>query len=171
VQNSAAAGITKVSPKTNPLQCNYLSINAPGYGPFSFLYIPNPQTGAFLFDNYQQPNSIFGNLQVSYDASPRIRLTVLGVNLFHSCFGGTAAPWTAAYPPNNAICGYSPQGGSLNGALYPSNFYNGTGINDVAANKGRTPFTQSYLPSTLNNGAIGGAVSPINVYFNAQVRI
>ena len=69
------------------------------------------------------------------------------------------------------VCGYSPAGGSLNSTLYPSNFYNGTGINDRAANKATTPWTQSYLPSNLNNGAIGGGVPPINVYFNAQIKI
>ncbi len=69
------------------------------------------------------------------------------------------------------ICGYSPAGGTLNSTLYPTNFYNGTGIGDFAANKARTPFTQSYLPSSLNNGAIGGAPLPINVYFNAQIKI
>jgi hypothetical protein len=95
----------------------------------------------------------------------------MGVNLFHACFGGTAAPWSAAYPPSNVVCGYTPEGGSLNGTVYPSNFYNGTSINDVGANRGRTPFTQSYLPSNLNNGALGGSVPPINVFFNAQVRI
>ena len=100
----------RLSPKTNPLQCNYLSTTAPGLGPFSYLYIPNPQTGSFLFDNYQQPSSIVGNLQVSYDVSPRIRLMVLGANLFHSCFGGTSAPWTTAIPPSNVVCGYAPAG-------------------------------------------------------------
>jgi hypothetical protein len=169
--NSAAAGITKVSPKTNPLQCDYLSILAPGLSPDSFLFIPNPQTGSFLFDNYQQPSSIVGNLQLAYDLSPRIRLTLLGANLFHTCFGGTAAPWTAANPPGAAICGYSPAGGSLNSTLYPSNFYNGTGINDFRANGARTPYTQSYLPVGTNNAAIGAAPAPINVYFNAQLKI
>ena len=48
------------------------------FGAFTYLYIPNPQTGTFLFDNYQQPSSIVGNLQITYDVSPRIRLTVLG---------------------------------------------------------------------------------------------
>ena len=173
LQNSAAAGITKVSPKTNPLQCNYLSTTAAGLGPFGYFYIPNPQTGTFLFDNYEQPSSIVGNLQVSYDVSPRIRLMVLGANLFHSCFGGTSAPWTSAIPPSNVVCGYGPAGGSLNSTLYPANFYNGTGINDFKANGARTPaaFQQSYLPTGANNGAIGAAVQPINVYFNAQVRI
>jgi hypothetical protein len=169
--NSATTGITKVSPKTNPLQCNYLHTTSPGTGAFTYLYVPNPQTGSFLFANYEQPSSIVGNLQISYDVSPRIRLTVLGTSLLHECFGGTSAPWTSAYPPSNAYCGYTPAGGSLNSTIYPSNFYNGTGINDFKANGARTPFQQSYTPGGAGNGAIGAAPQPINVYFNAQVRI
>ncbi len=165
--NSAGSGITKLSPKTDPLQCNYLDANLPG----TYFYIPNPQTGTFAFDNYQQPSSIVGNLQVSYDLSPKIKLVVLGANLFHTCFGGTAEPWTAVNSPSYAICGYSPAGGVLNSTLYPSNFYNGTGIGDYKANGARTPFTQSYTPTLGNNGAIGAAPQPINVYFNAQIRI
>jgi hypothetical protein len=173
VGNSAATGITKLSPKTNPLQCNYLTMTSAGSGTFTYLYIPNPQTGTFAFDNYQNPSLLVGNLQVSYDISPQIKLTILGTNLFHACFGGSSAPWTAAAPPGNYVCGYSPAGGVLNSTLYPSNFYNGTGINDFAANKARTPaaFQQSYLPSTLNNGAIGAFPPPFNVYLNASVKI
>ena len=173
VGNSLETGITKVSPKTNPLQCNYLSITSPGYGPFTYLYIPNPQTGNFLFDNYEQPSSIVANLQITYDVSPRVRLTILGANLFHECFGGTSAPWTAAFPPGGVVCGYTPAGGSLNSTVYPANFYNGTGINDYAANKATTPYAyqQSYTPANTNNAAIGGGVPPINVYFNAQIKI
>jgi hypothetical protein len=172
--NSATTGITKLSPKTNPLQCNYLYQVAPGEGTLGYLYIPNPQTGQFAFDNIQQPSSLVGNLQLTYDLSPKIRLTVLGANLFHTCFGGTAAPWTAAFPPSNVICGYSASGGTLNTTVYPSNFYNGTGINDVKANQGvRLPaaFQQSYGPLGTNNGALGASVPPINVYVNAQIRI
>jgi len=171
MSNSAATGITKVSPKTNPLQCNYLTTTSAGSGPFTYLYIPNPQTGTFLFDNVEQPSQMVGNLQIAYDVSPRVRLSVLGANLFHVCFGGTSEPWTQANPPSNVICGYAPAGGTLNSTLYPSNFYNGTGINDRAANRVTTPWTQSYLPVNTNNAAIGGGVPPINVYFNAQVKI
>ncbi len=89
--NSAATGITKLSPKTNPLQCNYLTTMAAGLGQFGYLYIPNPQTGTFLLTTtISNPSSIVGNLQVPYDVSPRIKLTVLGANLFHSCFGGSS---------------------------------------------------------------------------------
>jgi Carboxypeptidase regulatory-like domain/TonB dependent receptor/TonB-dependent Receptor Plug Domain len=173
VQNSAAAGITKVSPKTNPLQCNYLSITSPGLGQFGYLYIPDPQTGTFAFDNYQEPSLIVGNLQVSYDVTPRIKITVLGANLFHTCFGGSSEPWTAANPPGANVCGYYPAGGVLNNSLYPSLFYNGTSINDVAANKARTPaaFQQSYMPNTLINGALGAYPPPFNLFINAAVKI
>jgi hypothetical protein len=173
-QNSLQTGITKLSPKTNPLQCNYLTQQAPGEGPLGYLYIPNPETGSFAFGNLQQPSSLVGNLQVTYDVSPKIRLTVLGSNLFHTCFGGTTGAWTTASPPSNVVCGYTPQGGALNSTLYPSNFYNGTGINDYKANGGAhvpIAFQQPYGPSGTNNGALGAAVPPINVYFNAQIRL
>ncbi len=169
--NSAATGITKLSPKTNPLQCNYLTTVAAGLGQFGYLYIPNPQTGTFAFDNYQNPSSIVGNLQLTYDVSPRIKLTVLGANLFHSCFGGSSTPWSSYYAPSNVVCGYTPAGGPLNSTIYPANFYNGTGINDFKANGARTPFIESYTPLNSGNGAIGGGVPPINVYFNAAVKI
>ncbi len=157
----------------NPLACNYLTAVAPGLSSFGYLYVPNPQTGSFLFDNVQSPSSIVGNLQIAYDLSPKIKLTVLGVNLFHACFGGTTEPWTSAYPPSNNVCGYSPAGGVLNSSLYPSNFYNGSGINDFAANHARVPaaFQQSYTAGGTNNGALGAAPQPISVYFNAQIRI
>jgi hypothetical protein len=173
VANSAATGITGLSPKTNPLQCDIRTVQAPGFGPQGLLYIPDPQTGTFAFDNYQNPSSLVGNLQVTYDLSPKIRLSMLGSNLFHTCFGGTSTPWSAAYAPSNVICGYTPAGGLLNSSLYPSNWFLGTGINDFAANKARTPsaFQQSYIPGAVNNGAIGAAVLPINLYFNATVKI
>jgi hypothetical protein len=170
--NSAATGITKVSPHTNPLQCNYLFSNNIGTGPFGYLYIPNPQTGTFsAMGTYQNPSVFTGNLQLSYDVSPRIKVTALGANLFHTCFGGSSTPWTAAIPPGYAVCGYSAAGASLNPTIYPSNFYNGTGIYDYAANKVHPLYTQSYYPTSFNNGSIGGAPPPVNLYINAQVRI
>lgn len=170
--NQAGSGITKVSPKTNPLQCNYLTQTAPGLGQFSYLYIPDPQTGHFsAMGSYENPSLLTGNLQVTYDVSPKLTVTFTGTNIFHTCFGGSSEPWTAAFAPGPNICGYFPEGGVLNGTVYPSNFYNGTGFNDVAANKARTPYQQSYYPTTGNNGAIGGTLQPFNFFINAQVKI
>ena len=167
-------GITKLSPKTNPLQCNVLSLH-PGvgsYGPLGYLYIPNPQTGVFsALGSYEQPSLITGNLMVTYEATPRMTVTLTGTNLFHSCFGGSSEPWTQAYGPPPNVCGYSAAGGAFNSSIYPSNFYNGTGINDKAANKFTTPFQQSYFPTLGNNGGIGSALPPFNVYLTAQIKL
>ena len=104
--NSLGSGITKVSPKTNPLQCNYLTSNALGLGTFGFLYIPDPQSGFFSsMGSFANPNLIVGNLQVSYDINPKVRLTLVGANLFHTCFGGSSEPWTSANPPGPNVCG------------------------------------------------------------------
>lgn len=173
-QNSLAGGVTKLSPKTNPLQCNVLSLN-PGvgsYGPLGYLYIPNPQTGVFsALGSYEQPSLITGNLMVTYEATPRMTVTLTGTNLFHSCFGGSSEPWTQAFGPSPNVCGYAAAGGAFNSSIYPSNFYNGTGINDKAANKVVTPFQQSYFPTLGNNGGIGSALPPFNVYLTAQFKI
>ncbi len=164
--------ITAVSPKTNPLQCNYLSLQAAGFGPLGYFYTPNPQTGHFSgIGSYENPSLLTGNIAVTYDVSPKLTVAMTATNLFHTCFGGTSEPWTSAFPPGPNSCGYLAAGGVLNSTLYPSNFYNGTGINDRAANGVRTPFTQSYFPNTANLGAIGSALPPFNVYFNAQVKI
>jgi hypothetical protein len=166
--NSGHTGIID----TNPLQCNITTLYAPGLGALGYLYIPDPQTGHFAgLNSYENPSILTGNLQVTYEVTQRVKLTVTGTNIFQTCFGGTAEPWTAVYAPSPNVCGYTPAGGVLNNSLYPSNFYNGTGIGDVKANKTTTVWTQSYVPSTLNNGGIGASLAPFNVYFNAQIKV
>ncbi len=167
--NSGHTGITD----TNPLQCNTLTLVAPGLGQLGYFYIPNPQTGHFsAIGSYEQPAIITGNLQVTYDVNPKIKLTMTASNIFRTCFGGTPEPWTANYPPSPSVCGYFPDGGVLNNTTYPSNFYNGKSISDAKENGGVvTPWTQSYVPQTNNLGAIGGAVTPFNVYFTAQIKL
>jgi hypothetical protein len=172
--NSKVTGITKVSPKTNPLQCNYLTAFAAGLGQFGYFYVPNLQTGNFsAMGSYENPNQLVGNLQISYDVSSKVKVTLTGTNVFHTCFGGQAEPWTAANPPSPNICGYLPAGGYLNSSVYPANFYNGTSIYDKAANKVTSPaaFNQSYLPAALGNSALGASVPPFNLYLNAQIKI
>jgi hypothetical protein len=44
-------------------------------------------------------------------------------------------------------------------------------MTDFAANKVHPLYTQSYYPSTTNNGAIGGAPPPFNLFLSAQVKI
>jgi hypothetical protein len=114
---------------------------------------------------------ITGNVQITYDVSPKVTLTGTFTNIFHTCFGGTSEPWTTANAPGPNICGYSPAGGVLNSTIYPNNFYNGTGIGDKAANRFTTPYNQSYYPTTLNNGGIGATIQPFNFFINAAIKI
>ncbi|HKE36621.1 MAG TPA: TonB-dependent receptor, partial [Candidatus Baltobacteraceae bacterium] len=167
--NSGHSGITGV----NPLQCNTLSVFATGLGSLGYFYIPNPQTGHFSgINSYENPSLLTGNLQLTYDLSPKIKLTATATDIFHTCFGGTPAPWTAVYQPSPNVCAYIPAGGVLNSTLYPGNFYNGKGITDAKNNGGViTPWTQSYTPGTLNNGGLGQTIAPFNFYINAQVKI
>ena len=59
--NSAATGITKVSPKTNPLQCNYLYDDGAGARAVRLpLHPQSADRNVLAFDNYQNPSSIVG---------------------------------------------------------------------------------------------------------------
>jgi hypothetical protein len=164
--NSATAGITAVSPSTNPLQCDYLSSQGTLSNAAGLLYVPNPQTGAFASPGvYRNPWLLVANLQMSYEITPRISAQATLANLWHSCFGGTTKPWTTALTNSQYYCGYIPN------QLYVGNFYNGTGPNDFAAN-GVTPANwqqQSYLPT---NGSASGVIpTPFQAYFSLSVRM
>jgi len=166
----ASTGFKPV-PDGNGQYCNYLS--QAGVGANGYLYIPNPQTGHFAdLGQYIEPNLVTANLQVSYDVSPQVRLVLTGANLFRSCFGGSAEPWTAAYPPSPNYCGYS-NNGSVSGAnLYTSNYYNGNSPTNRVANPGggtMPQLLQSYTP-TFSNGT-AGAPLPFTLFVQAQIKI
>jgi hypothetical protein len=169
-QNSQSAQITTASPNTNPLQCDYLTMITGNASPTPVagqLFIPNPQTGSFAQPGqFRNPWIATMNLQLRYDLSPRV--TVLGTlsDIWHTCFGGTKAAWTSAYPAGVNNCAYGVNG------LYASNFYNGTSPADAAANgaAAQTWETQSYLPSFY--GSTGsGTPWPFNAYFQLQIKL
>ena len=163
-QNSAGAGITAVSPSTDPLKPNWLtcgSSSVPGGG----LAIPNPYTGSFDgIQSYRQPSKLNVNVQMSYDLTPKAKATLVLANVLNHCYGGTNTPWTSAFPPNQNACGYT--AGSSNGQ-YAANFVQGTGFNDVAANGVATPVQFRY--PYVNGGFGGSGVS--NYPFNAVLRL
>ncbi len=164
--NAQTSGITLVSPNTNPFACDALTAGGTFSNAAGELFIPNPQTGTFASPGmYRNPWIAVGNLAFTYDISPRISANVTLANLFHTCFGGTKAPWTSAFPPGTNTCGYEANG------LYVSNFYNGTSPFDTAAN-GFTPpefQTQSYAPRPFNDA--GAVPSPFNVFLQLTVKV
>jgi hypothetical protein len=161
-ENQTAAKV----PGANGQYCDYLT--QAGVGDGGYLYIPNPQTGTFAtLGAYTEPDILTGNIQVTYDVSPKVRLTLTGANLFHACFGGSIEPWTTAYPPSNYYCGYGTTGG-----LYTSNYYNGSSALDSKANPGagEVPYlNQSYGPSSSNGANF--TPFPFQLFVQAQIRL
>ena len=71
--------------------------------------IPNPFTGQFDgFGQYTNPWQLNLGAQIAYQVTPRITVTAALSNILNACFGGSAEPWTAAFPPNRVTCGYYP---------------------------------------------------------------
>jgi hypothetical protein len=148
--------------------CDYTAAG-PGAAPFyGYLYAPNPQTGTFAsYGQYQEPTIAIANLQVSYDVSPKVRLQMTASDLWHTCFGGSKAPWTTFAPPSNVNCGYYANTTFYNGA----GWYNGASPFDAAANNGITSYpweAQSYLPKV--NNSIGSFI-PFTLYLQAMIRL
>jgi hypothetical protein len=133
----------------------------------SSIAIPNPYTGQFDgLGQYRNPWELNLGAQIGYDISTRIHASVLLANIFNTCFGGSAEPWTAAYAPNSVICSYVPNStyiGNQPGAGY---FY---GSNPHSALNGTAGypklFNQAYAPAPNQIAA------PFQVYFQANVKL
>ncbi len=157
----------------NPLSADYTSCQAAAIGASGttpgYLFIPNPYTGSFdTFGKFHQPWQANLGLQMRYEISPRITANVTVANLYQRCFGGSAEPWTAIYPPDHNACAY------YRNQFYISNFYNGSSPNDTAANG--VPlnpyFGAAFAPSYDGNDVNSyNQVLPLEVYFDLQIKL
>jgi hypothetical protein len=170
-------GMDGIADNSNPmapggaLWCDYrtivsgLAATESKFPSAGYLYIPNPQTGSFAsIGQYTEPNLLIGNLQATYDISPKLRIQLTGAGIFHACWGGTAEPWSATTPAGGVICGYTPNG------FYTANAYNGTSPYDTKAN-GHVPMsweTESYIPKFNNTS---GGYLPFNLFITGQIRL
>jgi hypothetical protein len=120
---------------------------------------PNFQTGKFdNFGAFTEPSEIVGNLQIRYDVSPKISITLLGSNLFTSCFGGSNVPWKVG--GKSIGCWYTGAAG------YDGNFFN-PGVYQEPA------FGNSYIPTFGNvfQQAYGSQANPANVYLTVNIKV
>ncbi|MBV8198654.1 MAG: TonB-dependent receptor [Candidatus Eremiobacteraeota bacterium] len=155
----------------NPLSADYTScsfaLTADGTVPGD-LFIPNPQTGTFdTFGEFRQPWQLNLGAQVSYDFTPRISGKLMVTNLLNRCFGGSSEPWSQAYPPNSAICGY------VSNTFYNGgHFYNGSSPSDKAANgvPENPYFAQSFAPAYGDPFSFNYPLA-LNFYFSLQVKM
>jgi Carboxypeptidase regulatory-like domain/TonB dependent receptor len=160
--NQGAHGL----PTNNPLAADYTSCGSAAT-PTGSLYIPNPQTGTFdSFGQYRQPWQLNIGLQLHYDFSNRLSGNLTVANLSNYCFGGSRTPWSSKYPADGNVCGY------ISNPFYISNFYNGTGPNDVAANGAplNQYFTQTFIPAYGDTNSFNYP-QPLNLYFQLQVKL
>ncbi|HEY1681833.1 MAG TPA: TonB-dependent receptor [Candidatus Tumulicola sp.] len=140
----------------------------------SEISIPNPVTGKFDgIAQYREPWEFNLGAQIGYDITPRIHASAMFANIMTACFGGSAEPWTAAYPPNGVICGYYPNSEYLGWS--PGEAYNTAGAGYFYGNSPHQSvngtagypkiFDQAYAPSTSQ------IASPFQVYMTVQVRL
>jgi hypothetical protein len=133
----------------------YLAQTCPG-----FLVTPNFYTqkfddpGAFI-----EPSQLVANLGIGYQANKRLKLNLLAVNAFGTCFGGTKQAWT----------NYGPKVGCWYGAatgVQAGNFFN---PGNAIANQAMPYFP--VLGGIAGQQAYGTNVQPLQVFFSAQLRI
>lgn len=156
---------------STPLMPDYTScgkaLTSDGTNP-GYLYIPNPQTGSFdTFGEFRQPWNFNLGVQMSYDFTPRVSGRLVVTNLLNQCFGGSSEPWSRAYPPNGAVCGYT-SNTFYNGGY----FYNGSSPFDVKANGvAENPyFAQSFAASYGDPNSANYPLA-LNLYFSLQVKL
>ncbi|MGA8474255.1 MAG: TonB-dependent receptor [Candidatus Cybelea sp.] len=134
--------------------------------------IPNPFTGVFdPIGAFTEPNELIGNLQLSYDVSPRIQLVGQLTNIVNYCWGGSKQPWTFA---DGNICSYS----NLQGTVYPVAPYGTPGaiVNPPGYSGSQIqPFRKFPYEPQLGPAIIsalnGSYKTPIQFYFTANIKI
>ncbi|MBV8373906.1 MAG: hypothetical protein JO302_00195, partial [Candidatus Eremiobacteraeota bacterium] len=136
--------------------------------------IPNPVTGQLAtLNEYRNPWELNLGAQLSYQVTPQIKTSVLLANIGNWCFGGSAEPWTAAFPPSSVICSYvynSTYLGWSPGEAYNTAgagfFYGNSPHNSVNGTTGYPKlFDVPYSPATYQ------IASPFQVYFTASIRL
>ncbi len=144
----------------DPLQADYTSCAGQ-------VSVPNPENGGRFtsLGQFRNPDQITVNTALTYDVSPSIRVSAILANVYNRCFGGTATPWTAAFPPGYNICAYGSNGYAPSPIAPHGGFYNGSGPNDIAANGvPLNPYiAHTYQPIGYN--------LPFQAYFSVQIKL
>jgi hypothetical protein len=139
---------------------------APGGSPYlaqtcnGFIVTPNfftqqfDQPGAFV-----EPTQVVANIGIGYQASKRLKLNLLAVNAFGTCFGGTKEAWT----------NYGPKVGCWFGAatgVQAGNFFN---PGNVIANQAYPYFP--VLGGIAGQQAYGTNIQPLQMFLSASYRL
>ncbi|MDQ2679518.1 MAG: TonB-dependent receptor [Candidatus Eremiobacteraeota bacterium] len=158
---------SKIPGSTTSLNADYQSCFASQSTAGGNLAIPDPFTGRFdSVAQYRQPWQLNIGAQISYEITPKVKGTLILTNLVNRCFGGDKPAWAQAFPPNNYVCGYGPNG------QYISNFYNGNSPSDAVNGTSGYPkvYNYPYAPFNPLVNASGSAI-PFSAYLNFQIKL
>ncbi len=127
------------------------------------LSIPDPYTGQFdAIGAFREPAQLLGNLQLSYEVTPRVTLSLALANLVQTCFGGQQTRFT--YLSGSNVCLYTDLVG---GPSTPpvGNAYNPGDNVQTFLKYPYEPYFGAYndLSSSLNE--------PFNAYLSMKVRL
>ncbi len=147
-------------PYGSPAGAAYDATTCPG----ALNAIPDPYTGKFdSVGAFVAPSQLLANMQMSYQVSKKLTVSLALTNLVNQCFGGSKEPWTGLANPKT--CSYN-SGGAI-GSVYPSaNFYNPGATRQAFL----MPYTPQFGQYVLNNG-YSAPSSPFNVFATAQLKI
>jgi Carboxypeptidase regulatory-like domain/TonB dependent receptor-like, beta-barrel len=137
--------------------------NANNAGCAATLSIPDPYTGQFDgIGAFREPAQLLGHLQLAYELTPRVTLSVTMANLLQTCFGGEQTRFT--YFWNNQTCMYT---NLIGGPSSPpvGNAYNpGANVQTFL----RYPYEPYF--GTYNDQAYS-TNTPFNAYVSLRVKI
>ena len=118
--------------------------------------IPTPDPFTGQFDNlgaFRAPNQLLMHMQLSYDVSPRVALTLNLANIVNQCSGGTSMPWT--HLASNKVCGYTLPGYGAP-LTFGSNFFNPT---------------SSFQPMVQYPYQENPTIQPFNAFLGVKVKL
>ncbi|HEY8322083.1 MAG TPA: TonB-dependent receptor, partial [Candidatus Baltobacteraceae bacterium] len=123
--------------------------------------IPNSYTGTFdPLGAFLQPSQLIGNVQVSYEVSPKLSLVGTFANVLNRCWGGTKAAWTIN---DSNVCSYGLVAGGFEGGV--GNVYNPGNTLERGA---KYPYG-AYLGAVNVDG--NSTKTPFNFFIEARIKL
>ncbi len=127
------------------------------------LSIPDPYTGQFdAIGAFREPAQLLGHLQIGYELSPRVSLSLTLANLLQTCFGGQHTAFT--YYWSNQTCLYT---NLIGGPTTPpvGNAYNPGANVQTFLRYPYEPYFGTYNDQTSSLN------SPFNAYFAVKIKV
>lgn len=132
--------------------------------------MPDPYTQKFdALGAFVQPNQLVGNLQLSYEISPKVTIVGTFANLINRCFGGTKTAWTV---DDANVCSYNTINGG--GAIAPvGNIYNPPATVGDFQRIVQYPYGAYYGSVNVNTAAGNNnqTKQPFQFFVEAQIRL